>query len=83
MIKSTELCPKCNHIAAYNSYFNKHMCCSNDCDFHALIANKNENYIESLANNCFNVNILKNKINEIIVVLNKITNPDMNDNDIV
>jgi ribosomal protein L37E len=81
MINSVELCPQCGHLAEYDSYFNKHFC--NECGFNQLIVRKNEHWINELPLNCFNVHTVKTKVNEIIKVINKITNPDVNNKNVI
>ena len=89
MIKSTEICPKCSRIAGYNSYFNKHCCTNKECGFHELIVHKNEDWIDFIDAKIilddfrtteFQIIV---KLNEIAKILNKITNPDVNDNNII
>ena len=81
MINQTEICPKCNRIMGYDSYFRKHCCTNVNCGYSELIVHKNEGWIDELDCTSSNVNtvilkLITFKLNEIIRVLNKITNPN-------
>lgn len=66
----SKVCPKCSSFLRENTYFNKLNC--DNCD-----------YVESIKNNMwieeFHGGNEIAKINEIIRVLNKITNPRVNE----
>jgi hypothetical protein len=93
MIKNMEICPNFGRIADYSSYFNKHCCTNTKCNFHELIVHKNEDWIEPLCNRVCgsldqftrmpNEYEIMAKVNKIIETLNKITNPDVKDGNII
>lgn len=80
------MCPKCGHLLDKNSYFNKWECMNRDCNYKEEI--KNNQWIEllvemSLLDDDGNIvakqipsnKEIMDKVNEIISVINKLTNP--------
>lgn len=66
------LCPKCNGLLSLNKYFNRYEC--NKCGYTEEY--KNEDWIDYIGKfSLLSDLVLMDKINEIIRVLNKITNP--------
>jgi len=68
-----KLCPLCGKEIYYNDIVKKYCCSNNDCCFTGDIP-KNDMWIEPILNKNFRA-----KINEIIKVLNKLTNPNARD----
>lgn len=74
------ICPKCSGILDENTYFNQWICTKRYCDYREEI--KNSQWIDELTliNNGNTLRLpddidLRNKVNEIIKVLNQTTNP--------
>lgn len=69
---STKICPKCGSVVYKNLYFSRFLCMNPDCGYVEVI--KNEQWIEPLEKSATSDEIIS-RLNEIINVLNKITNP--------
>ena len=67
-----KLCPKCRKNLNENIYFGKWMCSNPQCNYDEWI--KNNDWIEPIKD-VLELYDLPYKLNEIISVLNKITNP--------
>lgn len=72
-------CEKCGRIADYDSRDNRVHCLNGNCGYVTGLI-KNENYIEKICiYEISDIDDIKSKVNEIIEVLNKITNPQFHE----
>lgn len=86
MINQKETCPKCGRFMEFNSCRDAHCCLNWRCNHIEKIVHKNDQWLDPIefSENPWldrvtrdSINYNREKMNEIIKVLNKLTNPDI------